>query len=222
MKVELQDRVLRVSFEEPQKTLSWAICGGGKNVTDQVLWIQVSNEELALSIDPKQFLMAELQRYRAPDAIGMLTSADLRSYQRVEKSHDGISVECMATVGLTNALRIGDVPAQTSVRVGTINLLCAVSAPLSEETQLEALSLAAEARTTAVLESHILSSETGKPATGTGTDCIVMASPHLALEDPLITYAGKHTLLGSLIGQAVFEAVSLGIHEFKKKSIRGV
>ncbi len=52
--------------------------------------------------------------------------------------------------------------------------------------------------------------EPGLAATGTGTDCIVIAAPSGA--EPL-RYAGKHTLLGHLIGASVLEAVRSGMRK---------
>ena len=88
------------------------------------------------------------------------------------------------------------------------------SKKLSYEAFLETLSIATEARTAAMLEAQIPSSVSGLPSSGTGTDCIVMAAPLFSNESPL-RYAGKHTVLGSLVGQSVFESVSAAISRCK-------
>ena len=113
---------------------------------------------------------------------------------------------CVATVGLGNALRAGDPPGPAA-RIGTINLLCQVGVPLREEALVEALSIAAEARTLAVREAGVPSRMSGAPATGTGTDCIVIAAPE---RPDGARYAGKHTGLGHVIGAAVHDAVARG------------
>ena len=189
--------------------MSWAIVGGGKTQTDTIAWYRVTKEELKPPVDPKEFLKIRLAEASIPGAVGLLTSADLDRYSDVEKTEEGDTVRSLATVGLANALRVGDLP-HLAEPVGTINLLCQVSRPLSQEAFLEALSLAAEARTTALLESGVLSAETGKPATGTGTDCIVIAAPR---SGETANYVGKHTLLGHLIGSSVLEAVRSGVRE---------
>ena len=215
MKVSLEECLLRISFEEPQKTLSWAIYGGGKNLSDTILWIQVSREDLSLSVDPKQWITNYLYQRNFPDAVAMLTSANVTLFQDIERWNETFSVRCISTVGLTNALRVGDPPAREMLRLGTINLLCAISIPLSEEAHLEALSIAAEARTAAVLNAHLPSTESGHLATGTGTDCIVVSAPASGFENNLTYYAGKHTPLGSLIGRAVYDSVQLGVEQWK-------
>lgn len=208
-KVERQGRWLIIRFPEPHIVLSWAVVRGGKTQTDTLAWYRVTKEELKPPVDPREFLKARLAEASIPNAVGLLTSADLDSYADIEKAGEGITVRSLLTVGLANALRVGDLP-RIAEPVGTINLLCQISRPLSEEAFLEVLSIAAEARTTALLESGILSTESRKPATGTGTDCIVIAAPPAG---KTLCYAGKHTLLGHLIGASVLEAVHSGIND---------
>jgi adenosylcobinamide amidohydrolase len=47
----------------------------------------------------------------------------------------------------------------------------------------------------------------GKPVTGTGTDCIVVAAPGT---DGGEAFAGLHTDIGAAIGRAVYDAVLQG------------
>jgi len=166
-------------------------------------------------VDPKEFLKRRLAEASIPKAVGLLTSADLDLYADVEKTREGVTVRSIATVGLANALRVGDFP-RLPEPVGTINLLCQLSQPLSKEAFWEALSLATEARTAAVLDSGVLGVATGRPATGTGTDCIVIVAP---VSGEALDYVGKHTLPGHLIGSSVLEAVSTALTSSASKAI---
>ncbi len=213
MQVRLEPKWLAIHFPEPRPCLSWAICGGGYQTVRQVLWHQVRDQDLPMGMDPENFLKEKLQERGLSHAIAMLTSADLSFYQDVVRKRDGVEARCLATVGMSNALRIGDPPAQIKY-AGTINLLCAVSASLSMPAMAEALSLVVEARTTAVLDAGLPSFQTGLPATGTGTDCVVLACAQ-GQDKKKENYAGKHTLLGSLIGEVVFEAVDSGLKIWK-------
>jgi adenosylcobinamide amidohydrolase len=116
-------------------------------------------------------------------------------------------VRTVATVGLDNARRAGDRWAVAGPAAGTINVASRASLPVSDAALLEMLALAAEARAMAVLEAGVRSRRSGLPATGTGTDCIVVAAP---CGDPVTGYAGKHTALGHLVGATVAQAVSRG------------
>jgi len=196
---------LVADFSEIYDTLSWAVLGGDMPASS-VVWLKVTSCDLSPGIDPAIYLKHRIENeLKRSGAVGLLTSANLDDYADVQKSHGEFEARCIATVGLSNAVRIGDPP--TAHHIGTINLLCVFSHPLSYESRLEALSLAAEARTAAVLEAAIPSTVSTFPATGTGTDCIVIASPQGGND---VKYAGKHTIPGSVIGSAVYEAVRTG------------
>jgi adenosylcobinamide amidohydrolase len=203
----LDGRWLVVRLPGPHAVLSWAIVNGGRRTASAVAWREVRDGELRPPVDAASFLAGELSRAGLEGAVGLLTSASLAAHAVVERAHGDVAARATATVGLGNALRVGDPPGPTA-RIGTINVLCQLSVPLSEAALVEALSLAAEARTLAVLEAGVLSRVSGAPATGTGTDCIVIAAP----ERPGgARYAGKHTALGHVVGASVHAAVARGV-----------
>ncbi len=214
MKIFQKDRWLAVTFERPQTALSWAVCGGGLRQVNQVVWHQVQNEDLPPALDPQKFLEQAMAQHGFEHAAGMLTRVDVSLYRHSSRSREGIEVQCVATAGMTNALRIGDAPALLE-RAGTINLLCAVPVPLSLSAMIEAMSLAVEARTAAVLDSNFASIQSGLPATGTGTDCVVLVCPEAGTGAE--NYAGKHTLLGSLTGETVYSAVEAALARWKEQ-----
>ncbi len=216
-KIERRGKWLIVHFPEPQAVLSWAVVRGARNRACRVAWYQVAREELTPSVHPAEFLRQRLEEDSLFEAVGLLTSTNLDRYATAERSAEGVTVSAVATVGMSNALRIGD-PIPLSYSVGTINLLCQISMPVSEEALVEALSLATEARTAAVLEAGIKSIESGQPATGTGTDCIVLAAP----ESPeAVSYAGKHTVIGHLIGTCVGEVIRSGLKGWRETIVEG-
>lgn len=197
------ERCLVVKLGWPARALSWAPHKHGLVETRSVVWCQVKNAELGVDVDPLRLLSSRLHQVKQPDAVAFLTSADISRYRHVQTARDGIVVDCIATLGLSNALRIGDPPVSTGI--GTINILCVVNTRLSDAALVEAISLVAEARTLAVLEHRVQSTVTGQLATGTGTDCIAVCCPMAGPSET--AYAGKHTLLGHLIGCATLEAV---------------
>jgi adenosylcobinamide amidohydrolase len=207
-------------FAAEHTTASWAIVGGGLGRARAVAWHQVHEADLDLAVDPAALLRERLAAIGLAGAVGLLTTRRLDSYVDVIARHGELAARCIATVGLGNALRAGDPPGPGLP--GTINLLCVTGAPLSPEAQLEALALAAEARTLAVVEAAVPSTRTGGVASGTGTDCIVIAAPVAAAG---AAYAGKHTALGHVIGAAVHEATRRGIEdwlrEWGRRAVRG-
>lgn len=222
MRLALLDRFLVARLPGPHEVLSWAVVGGGRRRAEVVAWHRVVNRELGPDTDPRALLRERLADAGIPDAVGLLTSASLAGYTDVERECDGVAARCVATVGLGNALRAGDPPGigstlAAAARVGTINLLVRVSAPMTEEALAEALALAAEARTLAVLETGVRSLRSGLPATGTGTDCIVVAAPAVSGGERL-AYAGKHTAVGYGVGAAVEEAVRTGVEAWRTRN----
>lgn len=203
---------LVVALGGPHQVLSWAVVGGGRRTASEVVWREVRDDELRPPADPEQLLREGLARIGLPGAVGLLTSRSLDAHVEAERSGGGLRARCVATVGLGNALRAGDPPGP-SARIGTINLLCQLSEPLSDGALVEALSIAVEARTLAVIEGAVPSRRSGLAATGTGTDCVVVAVP----PGRGLRYAGKHTLAGHLIGAAVHDAVARGVAEWQRE-----
>jgi adenosylcobinamide amidohydrolase len=200
------NRLLIARLPGPHRTLSWAVCGGGFARASAVVWRYVDDDELAPGVDPARLLERALQDAGLAGAVGLLTARDLTTFDCVTRQAGDCAARAVATVGLGNALAAGDPPAPHAV--GTINLLLQLATPLSDGALVELVALAAEARTAAVLEARVPSRRSARLATGTGTDCIVVAAPDAAgVGAP---YAGKHTLLGALAGAAVREAVTRG------------
>ncbi len=212
VEVEDRPRLVLVRFAAPHRLLSWAIAGGGLARAREVAFVQVDDAELAPPADPREVLGRRLALAGAPGAVGLLTSRDVSTRVVVEGRHRDLSALCVATVGLGNALRAGDPPGPG--QPGTVNLLCRVGAPLSDEALVESLAIAVEARTAAVLEAGVRSVATGGAATGTGTDCAVLAAPE---GSPARTYAGKHTEIGHLVGAVVLEATRRGVAAWRRE-----
>jgi adenosylcobinamide amidohydrolase len=197
---------MTVRFPAPYRCVSWAVVNGGTAVSDAVAWRFLELNEIEHVADVRGWFRDRLREDGLEHAVGLLTSRRLHRY--VESGDDECQV--VATVGLSNALAAGD-PVVAAARAGTINILCAVAAPLTAEASLEALALAAEARTAAMLEAQVPSRASGRLASGTGTDCIVIAHPE---GEPAVEYCGKHTEWGQRIGSCVRDAVSRGIAEW--------
>jgi adenosylcobinamide amidohydrolase len=203
---------LEVDLGVPHSTLGWTLIGGGRRQAQCVFWHNVSDADLRPEVDAKLFF-EERRKQRTGDiqGVGFLTGCSLAEFVEKRRDRGELSARCVATIGLRNAVRIGDLPRSTAVTPGTINILLQISCPLSECASLEALSIVAEARTSAIVDGHVPSSVGNTIATGTGTDCIVVASPLPSDGEFELLYAGKHTNLGHLIGSCVYDAVSHGI-----------
>jgi adenosylcobinamide amidohydrolase len=198
------DKTLAVRFAAEQAMLSWSLTRPGFTHADTVAWLEVRGENLSIGVDPAMLLRERLVAAGYAEAVQMMTSRDIRKHHQARFTSGDANGFCLATVGLANSGRIGERP-QPAGRLGTINLLAHVDRPLDEAGMIEALSIAAEARTAAVID--LGWRENGNIVTGTGTDCIVLACPAAGTRE---TYAGLHTDIGAAIGGAVYQAVQAG------------
>ena len=198
---------LVASYRDPCAVLSWAIVNGGWQQTNQVAWLFLSPNELLGVDDPIQWLRATMQRSGLAGAVGLMTSRRRHAWVEAEACDQDCTAWAVATVGFSNALRAGD-PSGPVASPGTINLLVHISKPISTEAAIEVLSLLSEAKALAALESGIPSRRSGQPASGTGTDYVVLSWP---LGGNREVYGGKHTALGAAAGRAAYDAISQGI-----------
>jgi adenosylcobinamide amidohydrolase len=212
MRIDCLDSWMVARFPSPQRCLSWAVVNGGNVISNAVAWRFLSRDEVAeMSAEPEAWMRSGMERAGLSDAVGLMTSRRMGAHTA---SNCGVC-QCVATVGMSNALAAGDPPRIASglarPAAGTINLLCWVRSPLTLGASLEALALASEARAAAIIEAGIPSRMSGRPSTGTGTDCFVIACPP---DGEPLPYCGKHTPLGHQIGAAVKQAVSRGVAEW--------
>jgi adenosylcobinamide amidohydrolase len=143
----------------------------------------------------------------------MMTGAKVRRAACSTVGRGSLRAAAWCTAGCTNALRVGDRATFRKPAHGTINLIVALNQPMEQSAMVEAVQIATEARVLAVQQARIVSKRSGKPATGTGTDCIVIAAP---IGTPAHRYCGKHTLAGELIGRAVLKSCTAALARDKQ------
>ena len=192
------------------RVLSWAPLGGGIRIARLLANHQVELDEREAMCAPRAYL-ARVVRAAGHDplrTVALMTGAEVARAGYALASREGVSAGAWCTAGFTNALRVGDRATVLSTHAGTINIIVVVNRPLTRAAMVEAMQIAVEARTLAVLEAGIKSVRSDAPATGTGTDCIaIAATARTASQGGRVErYCGKHTLLGELIGRAVLES----------------
>lgn len=170
-----------------------------------IVWRELRNADLPPDLAVGDWVEREMARAGHARAVGLLTARDVRCYHRTEACIEGQRVAALATVGLGNAERVGHRQHRSpeAEGYGTINIAVQLGTGLSETAQIEALTIAAQARTAAVIEAGLRFPQGA--VTGTGTDCIAIAAP-----EGTEPYAGLHTALGEALGATVFRAVAEG------------
>ena len=200
---------LEFDLGAPMRVLSWSINAPGFVTSDKMLWPEVRNAHLSPEIDVLEWLQGALAARDAQNAVVLLTSRDIATYEHARAEVEGIVVDCVATVGLSNGERIGTRTDYSTRDWGTINVGLRVCAGLTDAAMIETLSIATQARTAAVMEAGAM-----VPAgviTGTGTDCIAVAA--LAGDQQ---FAGLHTAIGEAVGRAVYDAVYAGAMAWRR------
>ena len=205
---------LTLDLGTPHHVLSWAINRPGEVVAHRILWREVRNADLPPDLDVGEWFAEALAARSAQDAVAFLTSRDVSAHHDVTAEVAGERVRAVATVGLSNVERVGARVDRRGKDWGTINIAVVIRSGLTPAARIEAMSIAAQARTIAVLQAGL--TLPGGLASGTGTDCIAVASP---AGD--VAYAGLHTALGEAIGRAVLEATKAGVDEWMATQYRG-
>ncbi|MRU16624.1 adenosylcobinamide amidohydrolase [Roseovarius sp. A21] len=187
--------------------LSWAVNRPGLVEARRILWREVRNADLPADLDVDGWLNAELHERGATDAVTFLTSRDIRFFTERRVRAGDVAAHAVATVGFSNAERIGHRVDRTGKDWGTINVALHLDAPMTEAALLESMSIVVQARTAAVMDAR-LRLPVGI-ATGTGTDCVAVAAPRGGQR-----YAGLHTEIGEAAGRAVYDAVLEGARDW--------
>ncbi|PJE32957.1 Adenosylcobinamide amidohydrolase [Pseudooceanicola marinus] len=192
----------------PHRVLSWAPYRPGFVRAEQILWREVRNADLPEDLDAHAWLSGEVAGLKGPEAVCFLTSRDIRAHHHRRIRVSSAEAEVVATVGLSNAERVGTRLDRSGTDWGTINVAVRLGGAFSDIALLEAMSIATQARTAAVMD-HGAQLPTGI-ATGTGTDCVAVAAR--AGEN---AYAGLHTEIGEAVGRATYDAVLAGATEWQ-------
>lgn len=205
----VRQTTLVVAFPEPYRVMSWAPLGGGLVEARTILNHQVNIHDTSIP-EPEVFMQNLAQRLGVNlPVVGLMTGVLMERLVRNSIGASDLTIECFATVGLSNALAAGD-PATYEEKVGTINLIVALNQPLTIPAMLEAVQIVTEAKVAALFAAQIRSTVSPAFATGTGTDCVAIACPQAS---PAYPYCGKHTQLGERIGRVAMSAVDEGIQK---------
>jgi adenosylcobinamide hydrolase len=145
------------------------------------------------------------------------TGAHMDNVAVCEKSYQELTVSCLATGGVGNALRMGVDKGNWMERdgkyvntSGTINIIILTNALLSDGAMARAIITATEAKTAALQDMDARSSVSPQnQATGTGTDNLMIVSGKGSGKPILFT--GGHTKIGELIGVSTKMAVAEAI-----------
>ena len=207
---ELRDPWLTLDLGNRFQILGWPVVGPSLGAARHIAWLQVCDADLPQGEDPADLFRRRAQADGVEAEVGLMTAAEVRRFAHLQRRSPAGAVGVTATSGLGNGESVLPGPAVSDrmhgamKHIGTINVVAVLSAPLSFAAALEALSIVAQARTAAVMQLGLILPQDGRPVTGTGTDCILIASP---LANHCADHCGLHTGIGRLLGETAYAAV---------------
>lgn len=139
----------------------------------------------------------------------LFTGADIDNLAIEHERFKDMEVYALVTAGVaSNAVRISKNEGKF-YEPGTINVILLSNMKLTNRAMTGAVSCATEAKTAALMDLDVRSSETPRlhQATGTGTDNVIVVQG-TGVE---IDHAGGHTKMGELIGRVVYQGVQKAI-----------
>ncbi len=183
------------------RMLASTVLGGGLGERAWVLNAQVDHDYDRL--DPDRHL-AELAESLGLDGVGvgMLTAADVSAYGLAVDG--GVAALATVAIGFPTWAAAPPEPLPPTAQPagpGTINVVVAVPARLSDAALVNAVATATEAKVQAVLGA-------GYACTGTASDAICVAS---RVDGPPADFAGPRSYWGSRLARAVHSAILSGL-----------
>ena len=205
-------KTLSLQFKQPQTVLSslhgWKenILTVGNHSSGPASWPLTHK----LGMEAVATKLTTLLELNPQTSTFLFTGANMDNLVYVEKtalpafksSLNPLKIGVLVTAGVqTNALRAGR-DSGDYWEPGTINIIILSNRKLGDGAMSNMLITATEAKTAALEDLDIRSSSSGLPATGTGTDNIIVVSG----QGLPAKMSGGHTKLGELLTKAVYEA----------------
>jgi len=229
VEVHREEKIIYARFLAPHRVISTCQAAGGLRDDLGYLYNHQSSEpsghhhpahSIAAS-DPIAYRDLVCNRYQLPsDQCATLgTAANMRYAVTEEAKFRDLVVVAVCTGGVEgNAGRVGDpatvyehdgiyerIAGEEPVLHGTINTMLFINRELTPGAMVRTVMTATEAKAAALQELAVNSRYSNRLATGTGTDQIGVAA-RLDTGRPLRS-AGKHSVLGELIGKTVHDAI---------------
>ncbi len=224
-----EEKIVYARFLVPHRIISTCQVAGGLRDDIEYLYNHQSSEPAGHHADSHSTIIRDPLAYREQicrshqlphDRCATLgTAANMRYAITKEVRFRDLMVVAVCTGGVEgNAGRAGDpatvyehdgtferITGKEPVLHGTINTMLFINHELTPGAMVRTVMTATEAKTAVLQELAVNSRYSSNPATGTGTDQIGVAS-RFDTGIPLKS-AGKHSVLGELIGKAVHDAI---------------
>lgn len=210
------DRYIHLAFNNPLRTISNGVLGEGLQWCKNFCNFNVRKDYNGSY--PKGDIISWLRQEEISeyDTVGMMTAVNLKDMSIVQAEYEGVKILAVITAGVGNAVDITEkAVVDASFQIGTVNIMVFIDAHLTDGALVNAVQSATEAKTKAFIDLHIKDAVTGTFATGTSTDCILIAATQRGEPTP---YAGSGTVIGKGIGLTVYKTLMEALRNYEKRS----
>jgi adenosylcobinamide amidohydrolase len=217
--LEVSNDYFHIKSREKLSVLSSAVLNGGVRDTRDIVNLRVP-ENGGYSASPEETLRTFcISEGWGDNCVGMMTAASMKSLAVKEKIVcDDVFIAVALTLGLSNPRCAGDRGDIQEVfseewRNGTINIVMFTNAELTPSALAESIMIVTEAKCEAMRQADVRSPLSGKIATGTGTDSVVIAAAGI---QGYVEYCGKHTLFGEVVANLTISALMDSMEWYNK------
>ncbi|MGJ7909777.1 adenosylcobinamide amidohydrolase [Neobacillus sp. LXY-1] len=213
--LHVSDDIISLKSPIPLKTLSSGVIGSGVGWHDTFVNRHVHKDYNCSNHiqEMTDFLLA--RGFEPSDTVGMMTAVILEDVVYKKLDGEGFSIFLVVTAGVGNAVDAARSHLHEVEKVpGTINTWIFINGELTDESFIQSIMTATEAKVKALHDLKIEDNRTGTIATGTSTDSILVAATQTG---KMLDFAGTITSLGKLISKAVYECTTEAIQKSQKR-----
>lgn len=209
----LNDYVL-VQTPEPLKVVSSSLHNAGIGWYDTFMNRTVDEYYMCADAHEEMERYIQLAGFIPSKTVAMMTAVAVKHAIIKEYEEDGLSIVVVVTAGVGNAVDASkSYLRQPLWHIGTINIWVFINAILTDESLLQAMMTATEAKVKAMADEKIMDTIAQTIATGTSTDSLLIAATQ---QGEMQQYAGTVTKVGRLIGRGVYEATVEALRDYKR------
>ncbi|MFZ4239708.1 adenosylcobinamide amidohydrolase [Streptomyces murinus] len=192
------------------RMISSAVLGGGIGERSWVLNAQVSHGYSRTDPDAHLASLAHEAGTRGP-GVGLMTAADVLRHGRAHD--DGVAAVVTAGLGVHGWAAAPAPGTPVPPAPGTINIIAAIPAALTDAALVNAATTATEAKVQALLDS-------GYDCSGTPTDAVCVAARIPRPGEEPQAFAGPRSLWGARLARAVHSAVCAAVEPVRGRSLK--
>lgn len=212
--IKVRDEFVELQTTFPLKAVSSAVHNAGfgwfrsfiNRTVDASYMCEDAHEEL------KRYL--EQHGFSPSNTVAMMTAVAAKHVVIREFASSNGSIVVAVTAGVGNAVDVSKAYERSEKpSIGTINIWVFVNGTLTDESFMQAMITATEAKVKALTTENIQDKVSNTIATGTSTDSVLIAATQ---KGPFFEYAGTITAIGKLIGRGVFETTCIALQDYKR------